>query len=65
MRFADIVNSELQRLGKPSLEGIYYEQFRLIESNNKVDIFEGKRLIATTNNIGAAHELIHTINSGC
>ena len=65
MKFTTLINSELERLGKAPLEGIYYEQFRLVENNQAIQILEGDRTIAEVESIEKAKEHIHTINSGC
>jgi len=65
VKFATLINDELKRLGKSPIEGVCYEQFCLVENNENIMIFEGKRHIATVHSIREARELIDTINSGC
>lgn len=65
MKFTALINGELNRLGKPSIEGIRYEQFCLVEYKNQIKIVEGKREIAVVETYQQAKELIDTINSGC
>lgn len=65
MSLNDIIDKELIRLGKPRLNGIRYEQYILRIGENRVDVYEGTRFVASTPTKQEAIELINTINSGC
>lgn len=64
MRVNDIINKELIRLGRSTLDGIRYEQYTLKIGINKIDIYENTKFVRSTQTKQEAIELINTINSG-
>ena len=54
-----------RKVGEHAPADTCYAQFRLVENNASIMIFEGKRHIATVQTMQQAQQLIDTINSGC
>jgi hypothetical protein len=65
MQNTTVVHQTWRKIGEHIPADMCYAQFRLIENNASIMIFEGKRHIATVATMKQAQELINTINSGC
>jgi len=59
------VHHTWRKVGAHIPDDMCYAQFRLVENNENIMIFEGSRHIATVATMKQAQELINTINSGC
>ena len=63
--FVDLINKHLRELNHPGVEGIDYEQYRIVEKKSFHYIFENNKIIGSAQTLIKAKELINTIVSGC
>lgn len=63
--FVDLINKHLKELNHPGVEGIHYEQYRIVEKKGFHYIFENNKIIGSAQTLIKAKELINTIVSGC
>jgi len=63
--FVDLINKHLRELNHPGVEGIHYEQYRIVEKKSFYYIFENNKIIGSAQTLIKAKELINTIVSGC
>lgn len=63
--FVDLINKHLRELNHPEVEGIHYEQYRIVEKKGFHYIFENNKIIGSAQTLIKAKELINTIVSGC
>jgi hypothetical protein len=52
-------------LNHPEVEGIHYEQYRIVEKKGYYYIFESNKIVGSAQTLLKAKELVNTIVSGC
>jgi len=63
--FVDLINKHLRELNHPEVEGVHYEQYRIVEKKGYYYIFESNKIVGSAQTLIKAKELINTIVSGC
>lgn len=63
--FVDLINKHLRELNHPEVDGVHYEQYRIVESKECFHVFENQRIVGRAQTLLQAKELVNTIVSGC
>ena len=65
MSYMNILNRYLEEYNAAPVSGISYQQYDICETEGCYQVLEQTRLVASTDTLQQAKELIDSITSGC